>query len=302
MTLAHPEIKTRLNELIQSILRHAPVEGLYESAVPGLRFRHTARVTQPVHSVASPSLYIIAQGSKAVSLAGRLYRYDPLRYLVNPIHLPVVGMIDRASPREPYLSLQLDFSTTDILDLAEERRERQETAADGGLFVSRSTPELLDAACRLLRLLDKPAEIPVLAPLIIREMLYRVLLGEQGALIARYAASGSYTNRMVGIIDRINRDYAEPLNIRQIAEEAHMSSASLHKYFKQATSMSPLQYQKALRLQAARQILLTTETDAAEAGFRVGYESPSQFSREYARMFGLPPKSDVKRWQGAVEA
>ncbi len=295
MLLFDSDIEMRLHELTCTILRHAPEDGLYETAIPGLRLRHTTQITQPVHSVASPSLYIIAQGSKTVTLADQTFHYDPFHYLVNPVHLPVVGRIDQASIDKPYLSLQLDFGIDTILELVKQKQERVMTKRDGGLFMDNITSDLLDATCRLLRLLDHPTDIDILAPLIIQEILYRVLQGEQGAIFAQYAVTGSYIQRILGIVDYINEHYDQPLNIAQLAQDAHMSSATLHKYFKQATAMSPIQYQKILRLQTARRLLLISKIDAAEAGFQVGYESPSQFSREYARMFGLPPKSDIKQ-------
>ncbi len=294
MIVSYADTDIWLNELVCIILRHAPKEGIYDTAIPGVHLRHTTQITQPVHSIASPSLYIIAQGSKTVTLAGQTYRYDPLHYLVNPVHLPVIGRIDEASMDKPYLSLQLDFEMDMILDLVKPRSEPAMMQQDGGLFVDHVTNDLLDATCRLLRLLDHPEDIDALAPLIIREMLYRVLQGEQGAIFAHYAVTGSYIYRILTVVDYINQHYDQPLNIAQLAKDVHMSAATLHKYFKQATAMSPIQYQKTIRLQTARRLLLVSQMDAAEAGFQVGYESPSQFSREYARMFGLPPKSDIK--------
>ncbi len=289
------DIETRLHELVCTILRHAPEDGVYETVIPGLRLRHTNQITKPVHSVASPSLYIIVQGSKTVTLADQTFHYDPFHYLVNPVHLPVVGRIDQASIAKPYLSLQLDFGIDTILEFVKQKEQRVIMKRDGGLFIDNITSDLLDASCRLLRLLDHPTDVDTLAPLIIREILYRVLQGEQGAIFAHYAVTGSYIHRILGVVDHINQHYDQPLNITQLAQDAHMSAATLHKYFKQATAMSPIQYQKILRLQTARRLLLISKIDAAEAGFQVGYESPSQFSREYARMFGLPPKSDIKQ-------
>ncbi|MEW4369732.1 AraC family transcriptional regulator [Paenibacillus kandeliae] len=295
MISSYADIDMRLHELVCIMLRHAPEDGVYETMISGVRLRHTTQITQPVHSIASPSLYIIAQGSKTVTLANQTYHYDPLHYLVNPVHLPVIGRIEEASIQKPYLSLQLDFDMDMILDLVKPRPEPAMIQHDGGLFIDSMTSDVLDAASRLLRLLDHPTDIDTLAPLIIREILYRVLQGEQGAIFAYYAVTGSYINRILQVVDHINQHYDQPLNISQMAKEVHMSAATLHKYFKQATAMSPIQYQKTIRLQTARRLLLGSPIDAAEAGFQVGYESPSQFSREYARMFGLPPKSDSKQ-------
>ncbi|NGZ74588.1 AraC family transcriptional regulator [Saccharibacillus alkalitolerans] len=286
---------SRSEELMQMICRHAPSDGTYDSAVPSLRFRHAVRPMKPELSFAHSSLYIIAQGSKTVTLSGQDYRYNPLYCLVNPIHLPVTGSIDEASPELPYLSVQLEFSVDDIQNLLQDFVLIPAAESQSALFVNAVTSELLDAMLRLIRLLDCPEDIPVLAPLAIREILYRVLQSEQGPLIARFALDSSRPNRIAQAADRIKRDYALSLNVRQLADEAHMSPASLHKHFKRLTGMSPIQYQKTLRLQAARHLMFVSDLEAAEAAFRVGYESPSQFSREYARMFGLPPKKEIKR-------
>ncbi|WP_226002150.1 AraC family transcriptional regulator [Paenibacillus sp. BJ-4] len=287
-------------ELIYLIQRHAPSDGTHASAIPELRFRRASHVSEPKHTVNSPSLYMIAQGSKTATLAGENYIYDPTSYLVSSVHLPVIGKITQASPQLPYLSLQLSISPDIILEIIKESDPQWNEKTGRGILVNQSNPLLLDALLRLIKVLDTPKDIGFLAPLIIREILYRVLQGEQGALIRQFAVVGSYAHSISKAIHLINRDYAKPLVIEQLAKEVNMSSSSLHKHFKKVTAISPLQYQKVIRLQAARRLLLSDGLAAADASFRVGYESPSQFSREYSRMFGRSPMNDVKHLRDAI--
>jgi len=164
-----------------------------------------------------------------------------------------------------------------------------------GLYVSQTNSLLLDAVVRLVHLLESPQDVPVLAPLVIREILYRILQGNQGESLKQLVMTGSHSNRIAEVIKRIKQDYDKPLRIEELSKLANMSPSSLHRHFKEVTAMSPMQYQKQLRLQESRRLLLSESADAADVGFQVGYESPSQFSREYARLFGLPPISDIKR-------
>lgn len=251
-------------------------------------------VSEPKHTVNMPSLYVVAQGSKTATLAGENYVYDPTTYMVTSVHLPVIGKITQASPLLPYLSLQLSISPDVILDIIQMSSPQWNGKTGRGILVSQSDSPLLDGLLRLVRLLDTPEDIEFLAPLITREILYRVLKGEQGALIRQFAIAGSYAYNISKVIHLINRDYSKPLVIEELANEANMSPSSLHKHFKKVTAISPLQYQKAIRLQTARRLLLSEGLEAAAAGFLVGYESPSQFSREYSRMFGRSPMNDVK--------
>lgn len=287
-------ISAQLQELILLIQRHAPSDGTHASAVPELCFRRASHVSKPKHSVNTPSLYVIAQGSKTATLAGDNYVCNPANYMVSSVHLPVVGIITEASPELPYLSLQLSIHPDVILDIIHSSSTPWDGKTGRGILVSQSGPPLLDGLVRLIRLLDTPEDIEFLAPFIIREILYRVLKGEQGAIIRQFSMAGSYSHGISKAIHRINRDYSKPLVIEDLAREANMSPSSLHKHFKRVTAISPLQYQKAIRLQTARNLLLSEGVEAADAGFRVGYESPSQFSREYSRMFGRPPMNDVK--------
>ncbi|KUP21251.1 AraC family transcriptional regulator [Paenibacillus sp. DMB5] len=289
-----PKISAYLEELIVLIKRQTPSDGTHISAIPELCLRRASQMSEPMHTVNMPSLYVVVQGSKTAALAGENYVYDPTKYMITSVHLPVIGQITQASPKLPYLSLQLSINPEVILEIIHKSRIQWKGKTGRGIWVGQSDPLLLDGLLRLTRLLDTPGDIEFLAPLIIREIFYRLLQSEQGSLIRQSAVTGSYAHGISKVIHLIKRDYSKPLVIEELAKEANMSPSSLHKHFKKVTAISPLQYQKAIRLQTARRLLLSEGLEAADAGFRVGYESPSQFSREYVRMFGRPPMSDVK--------
>jgi AraC-like DNA-binding protein len=287
----------RRRELVQVIDRFAKHDGTHETQIPALRFIRASRLSEPVYSVYEPSLCIVAQGSKVVMLGQESYKYDPSSYLTASVHLPITGQVVEASRETPYLSLQLQFDMNQILDIiqASEHAVRTNREPGRGLVVSQMNDKLDDAVLRLVKLLEAPQDIPVLAPYAIREIIYRVLQNEQNAALEQFALIGSHAQRIAKVIERLNRDFALPLRVDELAAEARMSASSLYDYFKEVTGMSPMQYQKQIRLQEARRLLLTETIVAAEAAFQVGYESPSHFSREYARMFGLPPVRDIRR-------
>ncbi|MFB9326369.1 AraC family transcriptional regulator N-terminal domain-containing protein [Paenibacillus aurantiacus] len=285
-----------LRQLASLIRRHAPSTGTHRTAVPGLTLMHAEQASEPLESVYKPSICVVAQGAKTATLADETYRYDPSTYLVTSIELPIIGRIVEASPEVPYLSLKLSFDTDVILDIVREtnRPLRATSAIPRGITVNRTAPALLEAIGRLLQLLDEPDDVPVLAPLTIREIVYRLLQGEQGALIQQFAVIGSQAHAIAQAIQSINRHFDRPLAIEQLAKSVNLSTSAFHKHFKLATAMSPLQYQKTVRLQEARRLMLTDSLQASDAAFQVGYESPSQFSREYARMYGRPPMLDIQ--------
>ncbi|MEC0240069.1 AraC family transcriptional regulator [Paenibacillus dokdonensis] len=292
-----------VSELARQIACHATVDGVHSTAIPELLFRRASYESEPTHSINMPSLYMIVQGSKTAALAGDSFLLEPDMYMVTSVHLPVIGKIIEASRERPYLSLALTLNPDVIVDINEKSsrspKERGEISGKG-ILVNPSIPSLLDAMLRLVYLLDTPADIDMLAPLAIREIFYRVLQGEQGALIRQFAVIGSYAQGISNAIHLINRNYSQPLVIEELAAQVSMSPTTFHKQFKRVTAMSPLQYQKTIRLQTARRLLLTEGLDAATAGFRVGYESPSQFSREYARLFGRPPMSDIQQLRDSL--
>lgn len=294
-----------LQQLALAIRRHAPASGTHRTAVPSLSLMHATHLTEPLESVYKPSICIVAQGAKIATLADETYRYDPSTYLVTSVELPIIGRIVEASPKIPYLSLKLSFDADVILEIVEKTNRPSSTSvpaeAGRGITVNQTSPALLEAIVRLMQLLDAPEDIPVLAPLVIREVLYRILQGEQGASLYQFAISGSHAYNIAQAIRLINRQYDRPLAVEQLAKSVNMSVSAFHKHFKRVTAMSPLQYQKTLRLQEARRLMLTESVQASDAAFRVGYESPSQFSREYARLYGRPPMLDVQELRGSIK-
>ncbi|MFD2329533.1 AraC family transcriptional regulator N-terminal domain-containing protein [Cohnella sp. GCM10020058] len=288
--------------LANAIQRHAPRSGTHRTAIPDLTLLHAVRTSEPLESVYKPSICIVAQGAKTAALADGTYTYDPMTYLVTSVELPIFGKIVEASPEIPYLSLKLCFDADVILDVAGEIRPPELVSSEPvrGITVSRMSPALLEAACRLVELLDAPKDVPALAPLVIREMLYRLLQGEQGPLLRSFATVGSQSHLIAQSVRLINRQYQRPLRVEELAGAVNMSVSAFHKHFKRVTAMSPLQYQKTVRLQEAKRLMLTEAAPASEAAFRVGYESPSQFSREYARLYGRPPMQDIQELREAA--
>ncbi|KOS00429.1 MULTISPECIES: AraC family transcriptional regulator [Paenibacillus] len=284
-------------ELARLIERFSNQDGVLTTAIPSLHFVRSSNTTVPIHQVHEPALCIVAQGRKVVMLAEESYHYGTFDYLVVSVDLPISGQVIQASAEAPYLCLRLNFDPHQVLDLIKESAFPTSPMPDSrrGLYVSQTNSLLLDAVVRLVHLLESPQDVPVLAPLVIREILYRILQGNQGESLKQLVMTGSHSNRIAEVIKRIKQDYDKPLRIEELSKLANMSPSSLHRHFKEVTAMSPMQYQKQLRLQESRRLLLSESADAADVGFQVGYESPSQFSREYARLFGLPPISDIKR-------
>ncbi|MGE1082782.1 AraC family transcriptional regulator N-terminal domain-containing protein [Pseudomonas shirazensis] len=294
-----PTLEALREELAGLILRHA---GGGPSAIDALYLSRYEENLRAMPTLAQPALCILAQGSKTLFLGDESYTYDPLHYMVVSVTLPITGASLDASPDNPCLGLRLDLDPAEISQLIAESGPMlvPSQPSGRGLFVERSDGELLDALLRLVRLLDSPRDIPVLAPLVRRELLYRVLRGPQGYRLYEIALSNSQTHRVCQAIAWLNRHYQQPLRIDELAREVNLSTSTLHHRFKAVTSMSPLQYQKQLRLQEARRLMLNDGIEAAVAGYRVGYESPSQFSREYSRLYGAPPIRDVARLRASA--
>ncbi len=267
------------------------------TSIPRVSLVRADTPTIPVGVVYQPMLCIVAQGVKRTLLGKTLVDYRAGQYLVVSVDLPVTGSVAQARPDAPYLAMSLTLSPAVLADMLLNMPEPgiPSGAIQPGLAVSPITPELLEAAVRLLRLLDTPTDIPVLAPLMEREILYRLLTGAQAPMLRQIALARSHLAHVSRAIGWIRSHFAEPLRIDAVAQQAHMTASTFHRHFKAVTAMSPLQYQKQIRLQEARRLLLAGQADAASIGFAVGYESPSQFSREYARMFGQPPVRDAAR-------
>lgn len=292
-------------ELAAHIAALAPAEGPQPTAYPGLVLARFSAPTELDCGHYRPSLTIAAQGAKQVHLGDDVYEYDASHYLLSAFELPVQARITLATPRAPYLCLSLDLDPHRIGELVSEL-DLPADADPGparGLAVGQITAELLEPALRLLRLLlEAPRDLRVLGPLIEREILYRLLTGELGPRLRRIALAGGPAQRIAQAIEWIKRHYALPLRIEALAQAVNMSPSSLHHHFKAVTAMSPLQYQKRVRLLEARRLMLAEPLDAGAAAHRVGYESASQFSREYSRLFGLPPMRDISRLRGLVPA
>jgi AraC-like DNA-binding protein len=295
--LVSDRIYKQQDELAKLIERYSVRDGVHATAIPSLFFMRHSNVTGPSYGVYKPSLCIVVQGAKEVWLAQERFKYGPADYLVASVDLPVTAQVTEASSDVPYLGFKLEFTPGQILEVLSDSEIRVEPKENDkrAMFVSRVESSLLDAVLRLVRLLENPKDIPVLTPLFTKEILYRVLQGQHGVALAQIAIEGSSAYRIRDVIEYIMNNYDRSFRIKELAEIANMSVSSLHRHFKEVTAMSPIQFQKQLRLQEARRLLLSESTDAADVAFRVGYESPSQFSREYSRMFGFPPKEDIKR-------
>jgi AraC-like DNA-binding protein len=294
----------RQAELIDLVARFTPEDGIHGTAIEPLQLIRASAPAQRLPSIYEPSVCVVVQGRKQATLQGEVYTYDPLHCLIISVTLPTVGRILEATPEKPYLCVRLGIDPREVGGLVLETG-LQEPPAPGnerGLRVSRVSDLLLDAVLRLLRLLTTPQDVPVLAPLAVREIYYRVLTGELGPRLRQLAVADSHSHRISRAIELLKRRYSEAVRIEEVAEAAHMSPSSLHHHFKLVTAMSPLQYQKQLRLHQARRLMLTEGIDAAAAGHRVGYESPSQFSREYRRLFGAPPRAEIQQMRGVVQA
>jgi AraC-like DNA-binding protein len=288
-------------ELVARIARAMREDGRIEP-LNGLYLNRVSWPTEPVHGVSDPSFCVIAQGSKEVFVGEDRYQYDPAHYLLTTVELPIVSQVLKASSEQPYLSVRVHLDPTLVgAVLVDANLPLPPGQGDvKAMDVSPLDASLLDAVVRLVRLLDSPTEARVLAPLVVREIVSRLLMGAQGARLRHIAVQAGYTHRMSRAVDLLRKDFKEPLRIESIAQELGMSVSGFHHQFKAVTAMSPLQFQKRLRLQEARRLMLGENLDAASAGYRVGYDDASHFNREYKSLFGLPPMRDVERLREAA--
>ncbi|MCG8519435.1 AraC family transcriptional regulator [Marinobacter sp. CA1] len=298
------DIEQMRQRIASTVERWTPNQQVQDTLVPGLQLFRSDNPTSCTATVYEPSVCFMVQGTKSVSFGDRELFYQALTYMVSSVHLPVLGRILDASPESPYLAFKLTFDPQEVSNLVLEMGAQlppvNDCCAEGNCALSMATIErpLLDALCRFTGLLDVPQDIPVLAPLIRREILYRVLLGEMGPRMRKFAVADSSVQRVSKVIAVLKDRYTESLKVRELADEVNMSESALFHTFKQVTRMSPLQYQKKLRLHEARRLMLSEGLEAATASYRVGYESPSHFSREYSRLFGAPPRADVIKLRG----
>lgn len=281
------ELAERVSETVTKDGHCEPLEGLH---------LHRSSITKRLHGVSNPGFCLIAQGSKEIALADEHYRYDPANYLLVTSALPIISQIIEASPEHPYLSLRLELEPTLVSSVMIESGHISTNHTDVRAFdVSGLELDLLDAVLRLMRLLDKPSEATFLLPLIKREIIFRLLKGEQSGRLRQIATVGGHSHRIAKAIERLRKEFDQPLKIESVAQDLSMSVSSFHHQFKTVTAMSPLQFQKRLRLQEARRLMLGENLDAASAAYRVGYDDASHFNREYKKLFGMPPMRDVER-------
>lgn len=271
--------------------------GAHQTAIAQLEFMRESSASTAICSVFEPVLAIVIQGKKEALLGEETYQYGAAQYLVISVDLPLSGFVTEATPDKPYLGFKLNLDPVQLCDIIAQIQPNTEKKENSvrGLFVSNADVALLDCAIRLTRLLDTPQDIPFLAPMMIREIYYRLLIGEQSEAVRQIATAGSNMQRIAEVIKLLKANFTKSLRVEDLAEQANMSAASFHRHFRKVTSMSPLQYQKQLRLLEARRLMLVDNADATNAAYQVGYESPSQFSREYSRMFGSPPIKDIER-------
>jgi AraC-like DNA-binding protein len=281
-------------ELASLIFANARHEGAHATPVAGLHLFRESAPTVPDQCVQTPALAVVAQGAKELRLGDKSYAYDCNQYLVVSLDLPMAVSVTKATRGEPYLGLRFDLDLS-LLSSLEANIPRRRGGNYEGLYLSRMTADLLDPLIRLLRLLARPQDIPVIAPLLQREVLYRLTQSEQGEHLRRIAQIDSEGNRIARAIAWLKANFMRPFSMVALADAANMSPSGLHHHFKAITKMSPLTFQKHLRLQEARRLMLAHSLDAATAAYKVGYVSPSQFSREYKRLFGAPPSYDVQR-------
>lgn len=289
----------RIAELAALVARRISRTGMASTSIPRLSLFRADEPTVPLPAVYDASLCLIAQGAKRVTLGDRSLIYDAAHYLLVSVDLPLVGHVTQAARDAPYLCAKIDIDQAALADLILAEGGRAPKADLPALGVHRSDDDLIDAACRLIRLLDRPDSIPALAPLIEREILYRLLTGPHGPALRYMAVADSHLGQVSRAIATIRKGFDRQLRVGDIAAAAGMSASSLHEHFKAVTRMTPLEYQKQLRLQEARRLMLSGGTTAGSAGFAVGYESASQFNREYARLFGAPPRRDIERLQSS---
>ncbi|RUO30815.1 AraC family transcriptional regulator CmrA [Aliidiomarina sedimenti] len=289
-------------KMLVPVLKAIDAPGLTSTRIPGVKLYRSDDLTTAAPAIYEPNLCLILQGEKEVWLGDELLEYGELRYLLAPVTLPVTCKIITASRDKPYLALSVSLDLDELTDLVIDMPRKSTTGETPtrGIAVGDADLTLITVFHRLVELLDSPEDIPVVLPLIKRELLYRVLLSPLGSRLREFARVDSQAYRISKVTEILRAQYKQPLRIKELAEAAHLSESGLFQAFKAVTSMSPLQFQKQLRLNEARRIMLYEGAEASTASYKVGYESPSQFSREYSRLFGAPPRADVTRFRQSL--
>ncbi|MBB5320517.1 AraC family transcriptional regulator [Marinobacter oulmenensis] len=296
-TAAGPDERSGASGLAARIDRLTQPETRVDTPIRGLSLHRWERPTEPTSYMLAPSICLIGQGQKRIFLGEEMYVYDADHFLITSVDLPVVSQIVEASPDEPYVGLTMEMDLRLIAQLMLEHPSPDQSRCPDklGIAVSRISMPLQDAFSRLLALLENPEDIPALAPLIKQEIFYRLLQSDQGARLRQITSIGNHSYQVARSIDWLKENFSKPVKVEDLARRAGMSVSAFHNHFRSMTAMSPLQFQKKIRLSEARRLMLADHLDASRAAFEVGYESPSQFSREYSRLFGMPPVRDIKR-------
>ena len=282
------------DDLIERMLRLLPEDGSKE-VLPGFFLARSSRLVESLPTIYKPAFCFVVQGSKRAFLGEEVFCYDPGHYLIFSVDLPLIFKVEEASEEKPYLAFRIDLDPSLVASVITESglEIKKGDASLKGINVSRVDTELLDAAVRLVRLMETPNTRKVLAPIVIKEIIYRLLIGGEGARLSHMITAEGDSHRIAKAIGHLRKHFDEPLQIENMARSLGMSVSGFHHHFKSVTAMSPLQFQKQIRLQEARRLMLGEELDAASAGLQVGYDDASQFNREYKRLFGNPPQRDV---------
>jgi AraC-like DNA-binding protein len=303
--LTTEDLDTARSQLSERIARWTGEAGpVLETALPGLNLIRYETPTEPMSYMYEPCICLVAQGAKRVLLGNEEYVYDANHYLITSVGLPVVTNVTQASKDVPLLGLvmKLDLNVVAQLLVDSQMPLHRVRQSRRGIAASQVLPQLLEVFVRLIDLLEEPTDIPILAPLLQKEILYRLLMGEQGERLRQTVMAGSHGHHIARAIGWLSENYTKPLRVDDLASQSGMSTSTFHHHFRNLTSMSPLQFQKCMRLHEARRLMLTEQQDAANAAFLVGYESPSQFTREYKRQFGAPPLRDIKNLQQTIRS
>ncbi|WP_219953267.1 AraC family transcriptional regulator [Dickeya zeae] len=291
------QARSNISELASMIGNIAQIDGDYDTLIPALKFRRSSSITDPTPCIYGLGLVLIVQGSKRITLGDEIIDYGAGQSLITTVDLPVVAYVTRASSAEPFLGMWLELDAHVIARLAAEMEFAMPLQASTTRAMSLVTADegLKDALTRLVRLLAEPSLVPFLAPLIQQEIVVRLLNGGHGPSLRRLVAVGSPSQQISKVVTWLKQHYTENVPMDDLAAKAHMSPSTFRQHFRAVVGVSPLQYLKNLRLLDARQLMLNENLDAGSAALRVGYESASQFSREYSRLFGEPPNRDIKR-------
>lgn len=283
------------NALARYLDAHTVGEGLFETAIDGVLLMRTTDTVLPTHSIYRPCLCVVVQGAKQVAVGERALDYDELQCLIVSVDLPAIGRVTRASAERPYMAIALEFDVRAMRTVMEEldNPPRPNDGVGSGIFVDNMVEPLTECMLRLVRMLDTSQAIPVLYPALMREICFWLLTGANGGEVCKLGLPDSHTRRIAAALFVLRDNFTRPIRVEELAAAARMSPSSFHQHFKTLTSMTPLQYQKNLRLLEARRLMMVDGANASSAAYRVGYESASQFSREYSRMFGIAPKRDA---------